>query len=68
MKNSLLIAFFVSNQMSQYYQSDTFAGVINRINDLGSSLSLKQSEGRLKIVARGVESIGAAYGLMKKLA
>ncbi|MBQ7195183.1 MAG: transcription-repair coupling factor [Bacteroidales bacterium] len=68
MKNSLLIAFFVSNQMSPYYQSDTFACILSRLNSLGTVMTLKQSEGRLKIVARGVESIGKAWELLKKLA
>ena len=65
-KNGMLIMFFVSNKMSPYYQSDTFASVLERTASL-PELNLKQSEGKLKIVTRGVESVGQALGILNKL-
>ena len=66
-KNGMMIFFFLSNQMSPYFRSDTFEGVIRRLDDLGGSFVLKQSEGKLKIVTRGVDSMTAALAALKKL-
>jgi len=66
-KNGLLIAFFVANQMSPYYQSETFNKVLQRINTTADYFSLKQSEGRVKIVTRGVDSMQKAWSLLNKL-
>ena len=66
-KNGLLIAFFIANQMSPYYKSDVFSSLIGNINRMESVFSLKQSEGKLKIVARGVDSMEMALKLLAKL-
>ena len=66
-KNGMLIAFFVANQMSPYYQSDIFDRILQRINTEASFFDLKQSEGRVKIVTRGVGSLSRAWALLNKL-
>ena len=66
-KNGLLIAFFITNQMSPYFQSQTFTRVLERINREEALFALKQSEGRLKIVCRGVDTLEKAYSLLGKL-
>ena len=66
-KNGLLICFFVSNQMSPYYKSSVFDGVLQKIGTDAPQFEFKQSEGRLKLVTRGVDSLEKAFNLLKKL-
>lgn len=65
-KNGMFIAFFVSNRMTGYYESDVFTSVIQRING-HPEFALKQSEDKLKIVTRGVDSMEKALLTLKKL-
>ena len=66
-KNGLFIAFFISNQMSPYFKSQTFTKVLEKITKNDNIFALKQSEGKLKIVARGVESMEKAFSILSKL-
>ena len=59
-KNGMQIMFFISNQMSPYYRSDTFKRIIDNIDK--TRFEFKQSEGRLKLVTRGVDSVARALG------
>ena len=65
-KNGLFIAFFVSNPMSEYYKSGTFQGVLEKSASI-PNLAFKQSEGKLKLVARGIDSMEKAYSLLDKI-
>ena len=66
-KNGLLIAFFIANPMSPYYKSETFAKLLQNIDRNSSIFSLKQSDGKLKILSRGVDSLGKALDYFRKL-
>ena len=66
-KNGMFIAFFISNQMSPYFQSDTFSRILERINSGVVQLELKQSEGKLKVVTRKVDSLEKARAILTKL-
>jgi len=66
-KNGLFIAFFISNQMSPYFRSDVFTRIIERINSGKYKLDLKQSEGKLKIVTRNVDTLEKARGILSFL-
>ena len=66
-KNGLLIAFFVSNPMSPYYKSDTFASVMEKIASCQGSIELKQNENKLKILSRNDVSLKQAYGILSRL-
>ena len=66
-KNGLFIGFFISNQMSPYYKSGTFSEVLEKIAANDRIFTLKQSEGKLKIVARGVDSMDRAYSILSRL-
>ena len=63
-KNGMLICFFVSNPLSAYYNSDVFEGVMRRLT---LPFEFKQVEGKLKLVARGVDSLEKARTLLGKL-
>ena len=66
-KNGLFIAFFITNQMSPYFKSPVFSKVLERITANEKLFTLKQSEGKLKIVARGVDSLQKAWTVLNKL-
>ena len=65
-KNSLMIFFFISNAMSQYYQSQTFTKVLENVS-ANPIFNLKQVENRLKLVVRNVPTLQTAYGILSKL-
>ena len=67
-KNGLFIGFFISNPMSPYFKSDEFGHVLQKITENSAIFTLKQNENKLKIVARGVDSLEKALSLFKKLA
>lgn len=66
-KNGLLIAFFISNPMSAYYKSRTFASVMEKIASMPGRIELKQIENKLKILSRNVTSLDQAYGILSRL-
>ena len=66
-KNGMFIAFFISNQMSPYFQSETFAHILDRINAGTCNLELKQTEGKLKIITRKVDSLAKARDILGRL-
>ncbi len=66
-KNGILIAFFVANQMSGYYKSPVFEKVLTRLGDMQGRVEMKQSDGKLKIVARSVHSLAAAFKILNTL-
>ena len=67
LKNSLLICFFVANQMSSYYKSKVFSDILDKVNSGAGNFTLKQSEGRLKLLTRGVDSAQKAYAILSEL-
>ena len=66
-KNGMMILFFISNPMSPYYKTKVFAGVLSRIGADEKTFSLKQTEGKLKIVSRGIDSFQAALAALRRL-
>lgn len=66
-KNGILIAFFVSNPMSQYYRSKVFENVMAKLGNIQGVVELKQVENKLKILARNIPSLQSAYNIMSKL-
>ena len=64
-KNGMLICFFISNAASDYFTSDAFASLLEKINC--SAFTMKQSEGKLKIITRGIENLQSALDTLKKL-
>ena len=66
-KNGMEILFFISNSMSPYYQSKTFDRVLQNIAAGGPSFNFKQTDGKLKIVLRQVDSLEKAWLNLNKL-
>jgi transcription-repair coupling factor (superfamily II helicase) len=66
-KNGVMIAFFISNPLSQYYRSDRFSKILEGISANPKIFELKQNDNRLRIFSRNVDSISKAYSILKKL-
>ncbi len=66
-KNRTLIAFFIFNQLSQYYRSDKFMKVIENMNSHPKLFEFKQTDGKLRIISRNVESLETVYSILNKL-
>ena len=66
-KNGMMIMFFISNPMSNYYKTKVFSNILTRINKNTGLFNLKQTEGKLKIVSRGIDSLPLALHTLEKL-
>ena len=66
-KNGVLIAFFISNPLSQYYRSDRFSKVLESVTLNPNIFELKQNDNRLRILSRNIDTISKAYSVLKKL-
>ena len=62
-----MIAFFITNPLSQYYRSDRFSKVLENVNLNPKLFEIKQPDGRLRIMVRNVDGISKAYDILKKL-
>ena len=66
-KNGVIIAFFITNPLSQYYRSDKFSKVLEKVNEHPKLFEMKQPDGKLRIIVRNVDSIEKAYKILKLL-
>ncbi|HIT48963.1 MAG TPA: transcription-repair coupling factor [Candidatus Coprenecus stercoripullorum] len=68
LKNGMMVMYFVGNQMSPYYRSDRFAGILKSIQSKPADrYSLKENNGKLYITVRNVNTIEGAWNLIRKL-
>jgi len=67
LKNDLLIGHFVSNQLSPFYRSDTFAGIIAAIQQHGSTFQLKEGQNKLSIIVKNVKKVDQAISSLQLL-
>ena len=67
-KNNILIAFFVSNPLSNYYKSQKFIDVINNINSNNKLFELNQNnDNKLRLISRNIGTLEKAYQILLKL-
>ncbi len=66
-KNGVMIAFFISNPLSQYYRSEKFGKILENVNMNPNLFELKQNDNKLRIFSRNVDGISKAYSILKKL-
>ena len=57
LKNGMFILFFIANQMSPYFQSDVFDGILRRLGGEHPQFLLKQDGGKLRL--RSVQPVHA---------
>ena len=66
-KNGMMIMFFLSNPMSPYFKTKVFTDILGNINANDRIFNLKQTEGKLKIVTRGIDTLQKALQTLSKL-
>ena len=66
-KNGILIAFFIANQMSSYYRSETFSNILRRLSLNEKTFELKNTDSRLRVISRNINSVADALSALKKL-
>ena len=66
-KNGVMIAFFISNPLSQYYRSNMFSRILENISQYPKIFELKQNDNRLRIFVRNVDSISKAHEILTRL-
>ncbi len=66
-KNGVMIAFFISNPLSQYYRSEKFGKILENVNMNPNLFELKQNDNKLRIFSRNVDGIAKAFSILKKL-
>ena len=66
-KNGVMIAFFISNPLSQYYRSEVFARILENVSLNPTLYELKQNDNRLRVFSKNVDGISKAYSILKKL-
>ena len=60
LKNGKFIGFFISDQESSYFQSETFSKVLTYVQVHPSSSSLKESREKLALTLTGTGSVNRA--------
>jgi len=66
-KNGVMIAFFILNPLSQYYRSDRFSRILEKISQNPKIFELKHNDNKLRIFVRNVDGIKKAYSILNKL-
>lgn len=66
-KNGIMLAYFISNQSSDYYKSVLFSDILNYINGRKADFRIKEQNDRLFLRVEGVETMGKAYNLLLKM-
>ena len=66
-KNGVMIAFFISNPLSQYYRSNRFSKILESISVHPNLFELKQNDNKLRIFVKNVDTLSKAYDILKKL-
>ena len=66
-KNGILIAFFINNQMATYYKSGVFTKILEKVSEYSRLFELKQNDSKLRIISRKVNTLSDAYNILCKL-
>ena len=66
-KSSKLVASFISNPQSPFYESETFSELMDKINRIGKGYRLLQKDDKLRLVIEPVLHIKDAYEKLQAL-
>ncbi len=66
-KNNVMRGYFVSNKDSKYYSSQNFNNVLFYVQSYPSRFKLRESNERLSITVKNIDSIGSALSLFKEI-
>ena len=67
LKNGSLKGYFVSNQQSEYYQSDKFGEILMYVQENTKTCKMKEKNGKLTISYENIKSINQAKSILLKL-
>lgn len=67
LKNGIMIVYFISNQMSGYYQQPLFSKLIAYLQKAPQAFKVKQNNDKLYISIPNVKDVDAAYNVMEKM-
>lgn len=66
-KNGILIAWFVSNQMSAYYSSGKFASILSFLQQQHKRFRVKEQKEKLYITVDNIKSVEQAYTIFLEM-
>lgn len=67
LKNDKLIASFISNKDSEFFNSESFSNIINYIQSFPNKFQLKENNNKLNLIAKPIKSINGAYKLLQDI-
>lgn len=67
LKNGIMLAYFVSNQLSSYYQSNKFAKILSFLQTKSKRFKLKEQRDKLYIAVENVKSMESAYKILLEM-
>jgi transcription-repair coupling factor (superfamily II helicase) len=67
LKNEMLFAYFISNQVSSFYRSELFASIIASIQKSGGAFQMKEVKEKLMLSAKSVKNVQHAIGLLQQI-
>ena len=67
LKNRQLIAYFVSNLNSPFYQSDVFGRIINYVNKHSLTSRLREVQGKRSLVLTQIDELGNACQALREM-
>jgi transcription-repair coupling factor (superfamily II helicase) len=67
LKNSLLIANFVSDPNSQFYRSSLFVSIMNYVNKKQKQMNMKQKASKLSLTINDVKSVKSAIRVLNEI-
>jgi transcription-repair coupling factor (superfamily II helicase) len=67
LKNNLLIAYFISDQKSDYYRSPIFIAIMNFVSRKQRKMSMKQKSDKLSLTINDIGSVTAAIRIFEEM-
>ncbi|MDR3226911.1 MAG: transcription-repair coupling factor, partial [Prevotellaceae bacterium] len=67
LRNRMMIAYFISNQMSAYYKTQRFNNILYHIQSQPKKFSLKENNKKLSLTALNVKTIEDGLILLQKM-
>jgi transcription-repair coupling factor (superfamily II helicase) len=66
LRNGRMLIYFISNQMSPYYQSPVFPGILNYIQHR-KNMKMKEQKHKLTLNVQNVNSVKSALGILREM-
>jgi transcription-repair coupling factor (superfamily II helicase) len=66
-RNKMMIAYFISNQMSAYYKTQKFTGILQYVQLHPEKFKMKEHNKKLSLTAQNVKTIEESLALLQKI-